>query len=217
MITDTRTWTRQTIIEIARRHQHKGTGNALAFLAERTTQMTWLDLSPILAPIRWAVVGAAATRLYMPERATRDLDVAIRVADAPAARRKLADAKFVFHGELSIGGSIPPKNAGRSAWRAPKGQMIDVIEGREAWWSDALAEAQTNRDAQGLPILPLRYLVLMKFHSGRVQDIADVTRMLGQADDATLDATRALFKQYAPADLQDLESLITLGKLETGG
>jgi hypothetical protein len=67
-----------------------------------------------------------------------------------------------------------------------------------------------------LPILPLRFLALMKFQSGRVQDIADITRMLGQADPSVLDAVRALFKQFAPADLSDLESLITLGKLETG-
>ena len=94
--------------------------------------------------------------------------------------------------------------------------MIDVVEGREDWWHDALGEAQTNRDAQWLPILPLRYLVLMKFQAGRVQDIADVTRMLGQGDEPTLDAVRALFRRYAPGDAQDLESLIALGKLERG-
>ncbi len=169
--------------------------------------MAWPDLSPILAPIRWAVVGAAATRLYMPERATQDYDVAIRLQDASTVRQKLARAGFAHQGDLSIGGST---------WRAPDGRMIDVIEGHEPWWMDALAEAQTNRDAQGLPVLPLRYLVLMKFQSGRVQDIADITRMLGQADDAALDAERALFKQYAPGDIPDLESLIVLGKLERG-
>ncbi len=167
--------------------------------------MAWIDLSPILSPIRWAVVGAAATRLYMPERYTRDLDVVVRFEDAQATRKKLTDAKFVNEGELSIGGST---------WRAPDGSTIDVIEGHEPWWSDALSEAQSNRDAQGLPILPLRYLVLMKFQSGRVQDIADVTRMLGQADDDALNHIRAIFKQFAPNDLADLESLITLGKLE---
>lgn len=125
--------------------------------------MKWIDLTPILTPIHWAVVGAAATRLYMPERATRDLDVAIRIQDAQAARQKLTTAGFAHQGELSIGGSIPLKSAGRSAWCAPDGQMIDVIEGRETWWNDALTEAQSNRDAQGLPILPFRYLVLMKF------------------------------------------------------
>jgi hypothetical protein len=54
----------------------------------------------------------------------------------------------------------------------------------------------------------------MKFQSSCMQDIAEVTRMLGQADDAALDETRALFRRYAPTDVADLESLITLGKLE---
>ncbi|MBI5301293.1 MAG: hypothetical protein HY868_04080 [Chloroflexi bacterium] len=169
--------------------------------------MKWLDLTPTLAPIHWACVGAVATRLYMPERATRDMDAAIRAQDTFAARQKLVQAGFVLQGELSIG---------ESTWRAPDGQIIDVIEGRDEWWTDALAEAQSNRDEQGLPVLPLHYLVLMKFQSGRVQDIADVTRMLGLASAADLDAVRVLFKRYAPNDVSDLESLIALGKLETG-
>jgi hypothetical protein len=169
--------------------------------------MAWTDLTPILSPMHWTIVGAAATRLYMPERVTQDLDVAIRAEDASRAREKLADAGFVYQGDLSIGGST---------WISPDGKMIDVIEGHERWWVEALTEAQANRDAQGLPILPLHYLVLMKFQSGRVQDIADITRMLGQADQAALESVRALFKRLAPSDLADLESLITLGRLELG-
>ena len=131
-----------------------------------------------------------------------------REEDAPDARKKLEQSGFIHQGDLSIGGST---------WRAPDGQMIDVIEGRETWWRIALTEAQNNRDAQGLPVLPLRFLVLMKFQAGRVQDIADVTRMLGQADANSLDEVRALFRQLASDDLSDLESLIVLGKLETDG
>ena len=166
--------------------------------------MAWTNLT-FLSPIHWAVVGAVATRLYMAERTTQDLDIAVSFKDAPAAREKLRANKFVHQGELSIGGSV---------WRAPDGQLIDVIEGHEPWWAEALNEAQSNRDAQGLPILPLRYLVLMKFQAGRVQDIADITRMLGQADKHALDGIRSLFQQFAPGDISDLESLITLGKLE---
>ncbi|MCX7839203.1 MAG: hypothetical protein N2559_07065 [Anaerolineae bacterium] len=207
MTTDVRIRTRRTLIDIARRHQRIGAGSTPTFLAQRTTKMVWLDLTPILAPMMWAVVGAAATRLYMPERATQDLDVAIRAQDATTVREKLARAGFTHLGELSIGGST---------WRAPDGQTIDVIEGREEWWEEALREAQTNRDAQGLPILPLRFLVLMKFQAGHVQDLADITRMLGQAPPRELEAVRALFQRFASADLADLESLIALGKLETG-
>ena len=39
--------------------------------------------------------------------------------------------------------------------------------------------------------------------------------MLGQADDDSLDKMRGFFRRYSPDDLEDLESLIKLGKLET--
>lgn len=196
---------RKILIKIAQRKQGAGTGSHLSFLRERTTQMVWPDLTSILSPIRWAVVGAVATRLYMPERMTQDLDIVIQSVDGSQARQKLAAAEFVYRGELSIGGS---------SWTAPNGELIDMLEGDDVWWTEAIADAQSNRDAQGLPVVPLPYLVLIKFQAGRVQDIADVTRMLGQAGEATLDAVRVLFAQHAPEDMQDLESLIELGRLE---
>jgi hypothetical protein len=38
--------------------------------------------------------------------------------------------------------------------------------------------------------------------------------MLGLADEVALAQVRHVFRQYAPSDLDDLESLIALGKLE---
>lgn len=165
----------------------------------------WPDLTPVLAPIPWAVVGAAATRLYMPERMTHDFDVAVAVRDATAARRRLAEAGYAKLAELSIGGA---------RWQGPDSRPINVIEGQEPWWETALKEAQSNRDAQGLPILPLPYLALMKFQASRTIDLGDLARMLGLADDSMLAAVRAVFRRYAPDDMGDLESLIMLGKLE---
>jgi hypothetical protein len=158
-----------------------------------------------LEPIPWAVVGAVATRLYMPERTTQDLDIIIRSEDRQKVWHKLKLAGFVYQGELNIGGT---------SWITPNNEIIDVLESKETWLSSALSEAQTNRDAQGLPILPFSYLVLMKFQAGRTQDLSDVTRMLGQANAAQLNATRALFAEYHPQDIEDLESLIVLGQLE---
>lgn len=233
--------------------------------------MAWTDLTPILSPLHWAVIGAVATRLYMPERVTQDLDVAVSGQDALKTRERLAAAGFRHaryrgphpasngafpspqpspqwgEGDRVSGkmgrGTAPshlprtsfspprvrggagegqeailpePRDVSGSTWLSPAGEMVDVIEGHEPWWTEALSEAQTNRDATGLPVLPLRYLILVKFQSGRVQDMADVTRMLGQADEATLGQVRALFSRYAPSDLPDLESLITLGRLELG-
>lgn len=168
--------------------------------------MKWLDLTSILTQVSWAVVGAVATRHYMPERVTKDIDVAVAAQDVAVARQQLQAAGFTYKGELSIGGS---------QWVSPGGEELDIIEGLESWWPQALQEAQNNRDLQGLPILPLPYLALMKFKASRLQDIADLSRMLGQANPSELAGVRVIFNQHSAADdLDDLESLITLGQLE---
>lgn len=205
--TDLRRLTRRTIIDIALRRQRPGTGSGLDFLMQRTATVQWPNLTSILSPIQWAVVGAAATRLYMPERATQDFDIAIAVQEAESVRRKLTFAGYLRTGELSIGGS---------RWQSPDGLQIDVMEGQEEWWHQALAAAQSNRDEQGLPIFPFAHLILMKFKASRTIDLGDIARMLGLASEAKLEQVRALFRRYAPTDLEDLESLIFLGKLEMG-
>jgi hypothetical protein len=168
--------------------------------------MSWPNLTEVLEGIPWAVLGAVATRHYMPERMTTDLDIVVRAEDGPAVRDRFQGAAYSHSRELSIGGAT---------WTAPDGREIDVIEGREPWWSEALAEAADNRDPHGLPILPIAYLVFTKLRAGRVQDVADVSRMLGLAEPSALDQVRDFIAQESPDDLDDLESLITLGQLET--
>ncbi|MGQ4806801.1 hypothetical protein NKDENANG_00136 [Candidatus Entotheonellaceae bacterium PAL068K] len=196
---------RRTLIEIAQRCQHPGTGSTLQLLTARTHQVQFPDLTPILHPIPWAVVGAVATRLYMPERATRDLDIVVPAAEAAEVRQRLAKAGFRYETELTIAGS---------SWTSPDGCCVDVLEPAEFWLPQAISEAQQNRDAQGLPLLPLPYLVLMKFQAGRVQDLADITRMLAQARKESLARVRLLFASRLPEEVADLESLIVLGQLE---
>jgi len=123
----------------------------------------------------------------------------------PEVRRRLAAAGLTYQGELSMGGT---------SWTLPDGMPLDVVELDEPWASEALKQAQTNRDAQSLPVLPLPYLVLMKFRAGRAQEVADVTHMLGQADETTLADVRGLFARHLPGDLDDLTSLIRLGQME---
>jgi hypothetical protein len=69
-------------------------------------------------------------------------------------------------------------------------------------------------DPAGYPVISLPYLILLKMGAQRAQDWADVSRMLGWASNADLDEVRAVVKQYAPEDLEDLESLIFIGKKE---
>lgn len=170
--------------------------------------MNWPDLTSVLDSIPYAIIGGVATRMYMPERLTKDLDVVVSVTDAEAARQKLRDAGFKFVANLSL--------VRGSTWAAHNGQEVDVLEGEEHWWPQAIAAAQSNRDSQGQPVLTLPYLILMKYLAGRAQDLADIERMLGQADDETIKAVCDVFSHHAPGESDDLNSLIELARLDRG-
>jgi hypothetical protein len=198
-------WRRGFLALAWRRHQPARLGSRLSLLAARTTHVRWPDLRDALLGLPWAVCGAVATRLYMPERATADLDVLIHSVDRESVHARLEDRGFVRQGDLSIGAST---------WRSPADVGVDVRERDDPWVREALAGAAQNRDAQGLPILPLPFLALMKLQASRGQDLADLLRMLGPADDATLNDVRRVIQAHAHQDSQDLESLIELGRLE---
>lgn len=196
---------RRLLLDIARRRAQPGTGSARVFLEGRTAVARWPDLTPTLADIPWAVVGAVATRAYMPERATQDLDILVAATDRERVRVCLQRAGFLAVQELAIGGMT---------WRSPEGALVDVIESHAPWAPDALRSLR--QDPQGLPVLDLPYLVLMKVEAGRAQDLADAARMLGAAAEACHHETRETFRRWLPDALDDLESLITLGRLEMG-
>lgn len=166
---------------------------------------TWPDLSAVLQGIPWAVVGAVATRAYMPERATKDLDILVRRADGDEVMERLKAAGYKIVTPLAVPGFLV---------RSPEGVEVDVIMGDYPWLEEALAHLR--RDPAGLPVLDLPYLVIMKIAASRGRDIGDLTTMLGLASDADLERVRAVVARYAPDDADDLESLIYLGQVEMG-
>lgn len=192
---------RRRFLEIARRRTKPGSGSSLEFLRSRTWSKPVVDIPPLRTP--FVIVGAVATWLYMPQRATRDVDILILASDAPAIAAELQQAGFVQTGRLSIG---------RTSWRAPNGAVLVVLESDVPWIDQALAKPTTAPD--GLPVIALPYLVLLKLEAGHGQDLADIQRMLGQANEQTIQAVRDVVRLYRPADLEDLDSLIALGKLE---
>ena len=85
---------------------------------------TWPDLSPVLKKIPWAVIGGVATRVYMPERMTHDLDILIRVQDDSIVRHCLEAAGYTWIAELAISGFT---------YRSPKDIEVDVLLGDVPW------------------------------------------------------------------------------------
>lgn len=194
---------RRILIDICRRRIRPGTGSSLEFLRRRTAMNPWPDLRPVLRGIPWVIVGAVATRAYMPERATKDLDILVRREDGDEVWERLEAAGYTFVTRLAVPGFLV---------HSPEGVDVDVVLGDYPWLDKALAHPR--QDAAGFPVLDLPYLVLMKLAASRVQDTADLSRMLGLASDEELAKVRAVVARYAPTEVDDLESLIYLGRFE---
>ena len=195
---------RRFMIDFCRRRIRPGTGSGPEFLARRTAMNPWPDLRLILKGIPWVIVGAVATRAYMPERATKDLDILVRASDGDAARQRLEAAGYRYISALAVPGFLV---------HSPKGVEVDVILGEYPWLEEALAHP--HQDPAGYPVLDLPYLVLMKVESSRGRDLGDLTTMLGLASEDELARVRAA-AHYAPDEVQDIESLIYLGQIEMG-
>ena len=163
----------------------------------------WPDLRPILNGIKWVIVGGVATRAYMPERMTKDLDILAHQNNKDTVLTKLQQAGYQIIEQLAIPGF---------SLRSPEGAEVDVLFRNDTWLKDALN--QPAYDSAGYPVISLPYLILLKMDAQRAQDWADISRMLGLASDSELDAVRAVVAQYTPEDSEDLESLIFIGKQE---
>jgi len=163
----------------------------------------WPDLRDILKDIPWVLIGGVATRAYMAERVTKDMDVLVHDRDGEAARRRLEAVGFHYVSRLIVPGAI---------LQSPDGIDIDLIYGRYPWLDEALTHP--SYDAAGYPVIALPYLVLLKLWATRDQDWTDITRMLSTATDEQINQVRAVVAHYSPEDSDDLETMIYLGQRE---
>ena len=194
---------RRRFIDITLHRIQPGSGSHVRFLRERTLTRPVYDIRSILAGTPFVIVGATATRLYMPERMTLDLDILILAKTSAAVEQELERSGCMREGILAIGGST---------WRLTDGTYLDILSSDELWAESAILHPRPGSD--GLPYIDLPYLILMKLQASRAQDIADISRMLGSADDETLGNVRETVQKYRPQDMEDLESLIELGRLD---
>ncbi len=143
----------------------------------------------------------------MPERHTQDLDVVVTVEDRARAEAALKAANYAPTRALAIPGST---------WESPEGTPVDLIVLQDEWAETALREAAANLGSDGMPVLPLAYLVLLKMDAVRPQDVADTERMLAAATPEQRDIVRAVIRHWAPRLSEDLESTIAMAKLLAG-
>jgi len=194
---------RRFMIDMVMRNGKPGTGSSHEFMRRRTAMNPWPDLRPILKGIDWAIVGGVATRAYMPERMTKDMDILVHRNDADAVVVKLKEAGYRTESQLAIPGVL---------MLSPEGIEVDVLFGDYPWLRKALSHPA--KDPAGYPVMALPYLIILKMNAQRARDMGDLGTMLGWASDADLDEVRKVVARYTPEDSEDLESLIFIGKRE---
>ncbi len=195
---------RKKLLDMAAVRAKPGSGSAWRTMHEaKSRYRVNPSFLPDLEPIRFVVVGGLATARYMPERMTLDTDILIAASDLAAVETRLNAQGARKQGALSIGGST---------WQMRDERILDVLAMEQDWVEEAIHGAE--RDEDGVPIVALPHLVLMKLESGRLQDLADISRMLGFASEQQIEATRRVVVRYRPQDIEDLQSMIRLGKLE---
>lgn len=203
---------RRAMLAFSARRQRPGSGSMLyELMKEETPVMDWWRKAARLLQgkgIQMAVTGAVAANAYMPPRSTADLDLALPLADLANGGQALTAAGWRFLGDLQLYEDLEG-----TAWKKGPDE-IDLIGLPGAWGQAAISDAQGNRVVAGLPTLTLPYVVVMKLLSARPQDSADIARMLGPAADATLNTVRAAVRRLRPGDVDELEQMIALGKLE---
>ena len=192
---------RHLLLRMSMKHARKGSGSILHLL-----NMEQPVLSPILqqtlANLPYLLIDGLAVGYYMPIRFTQDADIVILSTQQDAVENHLFSCGYCFMGLLSVGGK---------SYQSPNGEILDVLVSNNIYITEAMKQPNI---VNGIRVMPMPHLVLMKIMASRVQDLADATRMLGFANENDLQTTRQLVARFLPDAIEDLESMIWLGKLE---
>lgn len=135
---------RHLMLEMVKRRVQPGSGSALEFLHSRTAVEKWPDLREMLRGIPWLVVGGVATRAYMPERRTLDMDILVHFRDGAEVIERLKNAGYKIISPFAVPGYL---------MRSPRGVDLDVIFGKASWVREALSKP--NVDPANYPTISL--------------------------------------------------------------
>ena len=171
----------------------------------------WINTKELLGDIAAVVVGGVATRIYSPERATKDIDLLVDHNRFTEASDRLGKADYLKDDTLFF----PNASLGLYGEAWFKGAShIDLLSTSQKWGKKALDKPVI--DPTGLPMVRLPYLVLMKFDSARAQDQADLSRMLGRLSEQECEDLIHEVAKYStdPSFADDVRQYAQLGRWE---
>jgi len=202
---------RRFYLERSARKRPSGAGSDLAFLM--ALERTALPVQPaeLFGNLPVLVVGDVATRAYAPERTTKDIDFLVQPHDYETARQCLKANGFAKRGNLRF----PNTMLGLYGEAWANGPLeIELLSSQQPWAHEAF-EGRVN-DQTGVRVIPLAYLVLMKYESARSSDMADIERMLAPLSESATEQIIAVVKQHVddPDVTEELRQLRLIGIAE---
>jgi hypothetical protein len=202
---------RRFYLDRALRKRSLGSGSDLHRLMSLPRSTVRLKPEDLFGDIPAVVVGGVATRAYAPERHTKDVDFLLDHERFSEADDKLRRAGFLKDRDLLF----PNASLGLygQAWRRGD-ELVDILATPQEWGAQAL-KGQTL-DPTGVRVVPLPYLVLMKFDSARGVDQGDLTRILGRLKDAEVEQLIGEVASYScdPSFADDVWQYVQLGRWE---
>ena len=153
--------------------------------------------------LRYVIVGGIASAQYQPTRFTEVIDLMVLAEASATAEKALRRAGWTQLGVISFGGS---------SWQSPQGELIDLLHApSETWVSAALATP--IKTPEGLRIIDLPYLLILKLSATRAVDISDIVGMLQHASDAEKQRIRHVIQTYRSDLLEDFEQFRAIAQL----
>jgi hypothetical protein len=153
--------------------------------------------------VRYVIVGGMASAHYQPARFTEDIDLMVLAEDAITVEQALRGAGWTQLGVISFGGS---------SWQSANGELIDLLHAPEQPWVTA-ALSSPIETLEGLPVIDLPYLLILKLSATRAVDISDIVGMLQQASDPEKQRIRQVIATHRNDLLEDFDQFSAISQL----
>ena len=152
------------------------------------------DLKDLQQP--WALVGGLAVSIRSEPRTTRDVDVAVTVADDAEAEALVSSLRARGYGIETL---LEQEAIDRLATarllapgEAPGGIIVDLLFASSGIEADLVAFSERLEVLPGVevPVATTAYLLALKVLAGRTKDLVDIESLLEVAAPEDLEQTR---------------------------
>jgi hypothetical protein len=153
--------------------------------------------------LRYVIVGGMAAAYYQPARFTEDIDLMVLAEVSTTVEQALSQAGWTQLGIISFGGS---------SWQSPNGELINLLHAPDQSWVSAALDFPITTP-EGLPVIDLPYLLILKLAATRAVDISDIVGMLQQANEPEKQRIRQVIATHRNDLLEDFDQFEAIAQL----